>query len=160
MKGQVTCGATSSFKNDVDRILNQIQCFCISLHLRDYVYVCNTDLNMWLTVKGGVYPSPIVPPPSLNDGGGSWYIRVCVCMCVRAVRHADCWVSPHVVDIRNQTRANRIQVRLWIALTCTNNPHQCVLISLCCISLVCNNGLVFGFSLRDGGRLWMTKSKH
>ena len=50
----------SSSENDAGCILNQMQCF---------VYVCDADLSMLLTVKGGVHPFPIVPPP-LNEGGG------------------------------------------------------------------------------------------
>ncbi len=35
------------------------------------MYVCDIDLSTLLTVKGGVDPFPIVPPPPpLNEGGG------------------------------------------------------------------------------------------
>lgn len=45
-----------------------------------------------LTVKGGVHPFPIVPPPALNEGG-SFLTRLCarVCVCVRVCDKAvDC----------------------------------------------------------------------
>lgn len=66
-------------KNDVGCILDQMQCFCVSLCLREYV--CDINLNTLLTVKGGVDPFPIVPPPPLNEGGGFFDTFVCVHVC-------------------------------------------------------------------------------
>lgn len=72
----------SKFETHLLHILKQNRCFCLSLKgLRDYVSACNTDFNMWLTVKGGVKPSPLGPPPSLNDGGG-FLIQSRARMCV------------------------------------------------------------------------------
>lgn len=41
-----------------------------------------------------------------------------VCVCVeKAAKRAECQPSAHVVDIRNQTAANRLQVRPAMAFT-------------------------------------------
>lgn len=62
-----------------------------------------------------------------------WRFYVCVCV-EKAARRAVCQLSAHVVNIRNQTGANRMQVRLGIAFICTNNPQWCLIISHCYIS--------------------------
>lgn len=88
------------------------------------------DSSMWLTVRGGVSPSPITPSSSFEP---RWRFYVCVCV-EKAARRAVCQLSAHVVNIRNQTGANRMQVRLGIAFICTNNPQWCLIISHCYIS--------------------------
>lgn len=97
---------------------------------------------------------PLSPPPSLNDGGGGSPMRLCththVCQGSVALR------PPHVFDIRNQTDANRMQVKLRIARTRTKGPTpmppppthslqqwRCVLL----------------FSSPDDGRLRVTESR-
>lgn len=88
--------------------------------LEHYGYVWNIDSSMWLTVRGGVYPSPIIPSSSSFEPWWRFYVCVCVCMRVeKAARRAECQLLAHVVNIRNQTGANRMQVRLAIAFTCT-----------------------------------------
>lgn len=106
--------------------------------LKHHGHVCNIDSSMWLTVKAGVYPSPIIPSsPSFE----TWW-RFSVCACVeKAARRAECQLSAHVVNIRNQTGANRMQVRLAIAFICTNKPPWHLIISHCYIGTVCNNRL-------------------
>lgn len=104
--------------------------------LKHYGHVCNIDSSMWLTVRGGVYPSPIIPSSSSFE---TWW-RFSVCACVeKAARRAECQLSAHVVNIRNQTGANRMQVRLAIAFICTNKPPWHLIISHCYIGTVCSN---------------------
>lgn len=92
--------------------------------LKHYGYVCNIDWNMWLTVRGGAYSSPHYCLFLLL-----WTLMAvlcwCVCVCVeKAARRAECQPSAHVVNIRNQTAANRLQVRPAMAFTCTDTWQQ------------------------------------
>lgn len=107
------------------------------------------DSSMWLTVRGGVSPSPITPSSSSEP---RWRFYVCVCV-EKAARRAVCQLSAHVVNIRNQTGANGMQVRLGIAFICTNNPQWCLIISHCYISkqldLFCGGG--FNISINRRG---------
>lgn len=122
--------------------------------LKHYCSVSNMDSSMWLTVRGGVSPSPITPSSYFEP---RWRFYVCACV-EKAARRAVCQLSAHVVNIRNQTGANRMQVRLGIAFICTNNPQWCLIISHCYISkqlaLILGEGGAFNISInRRGVRL-------
>lgn len=87
----------------------------------------------------GSIPPPSFPSPPLKPRGGFY-----VCMCVeKAARRAVSPPSAHVVNIRNQTGANRMQVRLGIAFICTSNPPWALIISHCYISWACKQLVVF-----------------
>lgn len=111
--------------------------------LKQYCSVSNMDSSKWLTVRGGVSPSPIIPSSSFEP---RWRFYVCVCV-EKAARRAVCQLSAHVVNIRNQTGANRMQVKLGIAFICLNNPQWCLIISHCYIS----KQLALFFFLGGGG---------
>lgn len=91
---------------------------------------------MWLTVRGGVYPSPIIPSSSSFEPW--WRFYVCVRV-EKAATRAGCQRLAHVVNIRNQTGANRTQVRLAIAFICTKKPRWHVIISHWCLGTVFDN---------------------
>lgn len=73
----------------------------------------------------------------------------------KAAGRAEWQLSAHVVNIRNQTGDNRMQVRLAIAFICAKNPQRRLIISYWYIGKVCKTQAV---SLEE--RLRRAKTHH